>query len=222
VELMGVNQYAADQEFYNQLTTTNNFLPWLQDTAQANVASLWSTVYRDVIILDSSNRVAGVMNLTSSDLGQATNRDRLKEMLRSVANAGDSDGDKLPDHWEYRTFGALTATPTGDSDNDGYNNSVELALGTNANDPADFPRVAPGFSNSQQFKVSFNRWAGEAADYLVETSTDLLNWTNSPVAIRHSTTNYFDGTGRSRATYYLQSSAVQPVGFVRLNVRPRQ
>ena len=218
-----MNQYAADQEFYNQLTTTNNLLPWLQDTAQANVASLWNTTYRDVVILDSSNRVAGVMNLTANDLGQPTNRARLKEMLRSVANAGDSDGDKLPDHWEYQTFGGLTATPTGDNDHDGYNNAVELALGTNANDPADFPRVTPGFSNSQQFKVSFDRWAGAAADYLVETSTDLLSWTNSSLTLQNSATNYFDGTGRSRASYNLiQSSAVQPGAFLRLNVRPRQ
>jgi len=216
---MGVNQYAADQEFYNQLTTTNNLLPWLQDTAQANVASLWNTTYRDVVILDSSNRVAGVMNLTTYDLGQATNRARLKEMLRSVANAGDSDGDKLPDHWEYRTFGGLTATPTGDNDNDGYNNAVELALGTNANDPADFPRIVPSFSNSQQFKVSFDRWAGIAADYLVETSTDLLSWTNSPLALQNSTTNYFDGTGRSRASYILTSPST--AHFMRLNLRPR-
>src|SRR5687768_17919005 len=108
---MGVNQYTANVESFNQLTTANNLLPWLQDTAQPNVESLWNAAYRDVIILDASNRVAGVMNLTANDLGQATNRARLKEMLRTVANAGDSDGDKLPDHWEYRTFGALTPTP---------------------------------------------------------------------------------------------------------------
>lgn len=220
---MGVNQYAADQDYYNQLTTTNNLLPWLQDTAQANVASLWQTTYRDVVILDSSNRVAGVLNLTTHDLGNPANRDQLKGMLRTAASAGDSDDDKLPDHWEYRTFGSLTATPTDDTDNDGFNNAVELSLGTNANDPADFPRPAPNVSSSGQFKVSFDRWASGAADYLVETSTNLVNWTNSTQMIQSSTTNYFDGTGRSRSSYILTgSSAIQPGGFVRLNVRPRQ
>lgn len=223
VELIGVNQSAADQEYYNQLTTATNLLPWLQDTAQANVAALWNIAYRDVVILDSSNRVTGVINLTTYDLAQAANRDRLKEMLRAAANAGDSDGDKLPDHWEYSTFGDLAATPSEDPDKDGYNNAMELAFGTKANDPADFPRVILGFTNSKQFKVSFDRWAGGAADYLIETSTNLLNWTNSQFIVRTSTTNYCDGTGRSRTSYNLnRSTTIQPEGFMRLNLRPRQ
>jgi hypothetical protein len=223
VELLGVNQPAADLEEYNRLTTATNLLPWLQDTAQANVAALWNAAYRDVMILDSSNRVTGVMNLSTYDLTLPANRDRLKEMLRTTANAGDSDGDKLPDHWEYRSFAGLNATGGEDADGDGFNNFLELAFGTNPNSRAEVPIVNLGFNSANRFQVSFDRWAGGASDYLVEMSTNLVDWTSSAVHLLSITTNYCDGTGRSRTTYNLRRSPAQlPTGVVRINARPKE
>jgi hypothetical protein len=220
VELLGVNQSTANIESFIQIATTNNLLPWLQDTTGA-VWSLWGATYRDVIILDSSNRVTGVMNLTQDDLGLPANRARLKEMLRAAANAGDSDGDKLPDHWEHAMFGGLTAGAGEDPDGDGYSNLLELAFGTKPNDAGQFPRADPGFANTKQFTASFDRWAGSAADYLLETSTNLAQWTQGAASLQSSTTNYYDGTGRGRATYSLIPNGTnQPAGFVRINARP--
>jgi len=218
-----VNQSGADLESDNRLTTATNLLPWLQDTIQANVASLWNTAYRDVVILDSSNRVAGVMNLTTYDLTQAANRDRLKALLRATANAGDSDGDKLPDHWEYRSFGGLNATGVEDTDGDGFNNFLELAFGSNPNNSAELPRVNFGFNSANRFQVSFERWAGGASDYLVEMSTNLVDWTGSTVSIFNTSTNYCDGTGRSQTTYNLRRPSMQlPTGLIRINARPKE
>jgi hypothetical protein len=222
IELLGVNRPTDNIESYNNLTTMGNVLPWLQDTPEANTWVRWAVTYRDVVILDSSNRFAGVLNLTTSDLALEANRIRLKEMLRAVANAGDSDRDKLPDHWEHRYLGGLSAGPDDESDHDGHVNRRELAFGTKPNDPADFPRITLGFTSSKQFQVSFDRWSGAAAEYLVEMSTNLVQWTNSAVDLRTSTTNYFDGTGRARSTHSLtRSSTTQPAAFLRINTPPK-
>ena len=221
-ELLAVNQFNATNSIDIYTFSSGNIIPLVQDTFQANVWSAWDVEYRDVVILDSSNRVAGIMNLTYNDLAIPTNREQLKQMFRNVANSGDSDADKLPDHWEYRSFGGLSAAPGDDPDGDGVSNLNELAFGSNPNDPLSFPRVTLGFTASKQFRVSFDRWAGSALDFLVEGSTNLFTWTNSASFIRSTTTNHWDGTGRSRATYSLvRSSTVQPSGFVRVNARPR-
>ncbi len=225
IELLGVNRYTDDLELYNNLTSSNNVLPWLQDTSQVNAWSLWGVTYRDVIILDSSNRVAGVMNLTDNDLTHATNRTRLKEMLRAVVEAGDSDRDRLPDHWEYRSFTHLNARADEDTDGDGFNNLVELAFATRPTDPLDVPRLNlahNGQSGANQFVVTFDRWAGSAVEYVIDISTNLFDWVGSGLNARNVSSNYFDGTGRSRTTSILTgSSAVQSAGFVRINAKPK-
>ena len=81
--------------------TFGRTMPFLQDTKVDPLWQSWTAKYRDVIILDSSNRVEAVFNLTVNDLSVSTNRTRLKELFRAVANGGDSDVDRLPDHWEY-------------------------------------------------------------------------------------------------------------------------
>jgi len=221
VELVGVNRNSDNIPAANFTASYGKTLPWLQDT-QTNVWALWSAEYRDVIILDSSNRVVNVMNLTFNDLSVANNRDRLKEILRNTANAGDSDGDKLPDHWEYRYLGGLQAEGEMDSDNDGFNNFMELAFGSNPQAFRDIPRIQFGFNASRQFTVSFDRWAGSAGEYLVETSTDLMQWSGATQVIRTLTTGLFDGTGRARNTHNLtRNSLVQKQGVIRVNARPK-
>lgn len=59
-------------------------LPWLQETEDDAVWSDWGVTYRDVIILDAGNIVAGVYNLTSYDLSVSANREALKQMLRDA------------------------------------------------------------------------------------------------------------------------------------------
>ena len=62
-------------------------LPWLQDTAEQDVWATWDPTWRDVIILDSRNRVFTVVNLTNNNLAVAENYEVLKQLLR---DAGES------------------------------------------------------------------------------------------------------------------------------------
>jgi len=47
----------------------------------------------------------------------------------------DTDGDGLPDPWEYQFFGNLAQTASGDADADGRTNQAEYVSGTLPNDP---------------------------------------------------------------------------------------
>jgi alpha-tubulin suppressor-like RCC1 family protein len=46
----------------------------------------------------------------------------------------DHDSDDMPDWWEVEHFGAISATPSGDTDGDGVSNAAEFAAGTSPMD----------------------------------------------------------------------------------------
>lgn len=56
---------------------------------------------------------------------------------------GDSDGDGLPDWWEYTYFGSLDETADGDYDGDGLNNYYEYILRNEGADPTDPKSLDP-------------------------------------------------------------------------------
>ena len=68
--------------------------------------------------------------------------------------AVDSDGDGLPDAWEYQYFGDLTPVGTDDPDGDGKNNLTEFLLGTHPNALEEIV-IPDGFPS---------RWINEARD----------------------------------------------------------
>lgn len=163
-----------------------NILPWLQDTATDRVWASWGIAYRDVLILDAFNRPVGKDNLTGHDLGVKANYDNLKKMLLNAAIPSDSDRDGLPDDWERFWFDSLAPLPTGDEDNDGFNNGVEFAFSTNPKDSSVFPRLQPFIarpSGKPALATTFRRFAGGTVDFVVETSPDLSNWTANPTQI---------------------------------------
>src|SRR5262249_42153630 len=53
----------------------------------------------------------------------------------------DSDRDGLDDNWERSWFGNLLANPQDDPDDDGYNNAMEQAMGTDPTAPNDVFRL---------------------------------------------------------------------------------
>lgn len=64
---------------------------------------------------------------------------------RSEGALADSDADGLPDIWEIAHFGDLSASATGDPDNDGWTNLVEFRRGsdpTRASDASLAPSLA--------------------------------------------------------------------------------
>ena len=49
------------------------------------MVATWAPTYRDVIVVDSDNRVVTAYNLTANDLGVTENYDDLKDILLTAA-----------------------------------------------------------------------------------------------------------------------------------------
>ena len=82
IALLGVG--AAGEEAANTEMVSGRVLPWLQDTADANVWVAWQVTYRDVFVLDAKGEVRFVYNLTDNDLAKPGNYHALKTMLLDV------------------------------------------------------------------------------------------------------------------------------------------
>jgi len=222
VEIIGINGAADNSPFYNQVVSAGRTCPWLQDTVIDKAWTSWGVTYRDVRLLDSSNRLAGVYNLTTHDLGNPAKYEALKAMFIALANGGDSDQDRLPDHWEERYLKGLSGDAEGDPDGDTFKNYLEFAFGSDPLDPASRPDLRLSFNGSRQFTASIERWAGAGAGIVAEVSTNLLPnaWFSGSTMIRSNTVNLYDGTGRGRSTFLLSKPAhQQPAAFLRLNAR---
>ena len=109
------------------------------------------------------------------------------ETLLNLTLGVDSDGDGLPDAWEYALIqmlgGGLTLqdiTPNGDADADGISNYDEYIAGTYAWDLEDGLRLNLVRRGGQGPVVQFFGIAGRNYDVLA--TTNLVNW--SPVSVR--------------------------------------
>lgn len=65
--------------------TQGRTLPWTQDTVAENVWGAWQVTYRDVVVLDPSNRALAVFNVTKHNLQRPAARDSLVRILRQAA-----------------------------------------------------------------------------------------------------------------------------------------
>jgi hypothetical protein len=223
VEILGINM--LNDAVFNPLILSERKLPWLQETAMANVWDSWGATWRDVQIVDSRGRLQAVYNLTSHDLANELNRATLKQLFLSAAKILDSDGDHLPDDWEMQYFGNLSASRSADSDGDGYDNFSEYAFGTNPLDPKSRPFVAPKIAASTQNSVmnlTLRRRSGGFLDYSIFELNDL---NGSPVnasglSPAQELRNVFDGSGTVEAIYAISASA--PHKFISLRAVQRQ
>lgn len=225
VEILGINE--PSQAPYNHLVAQSlNVLPWLQDTTQQDLWGKWQIAYRDVLVLDSFNRPVLKDNLTQHDLGQVQNYNALKNALLQLGVPADSDKDGLPDDWEFGWFGSLSPTPEGDDDGDGVNNLTEFTLASSARDPLSVPRIE-GYlakpAGKPALGVVFRRFVGGAASFVVETSSDLINWTNRTSDIYRvgPVRNLYNGAGGAEVRYQQTATAgAKPAGFIRVRVVP--
>ena len=83
VQIHGVN--GAGLESGNAATCQGRTIPWLQDTASAQVYQEWKVTYRDVIIVNQRNEAVAAYNLTSHNLAIQETYDELKALLRQTA-----------------------------------------------------------------------------------------------------------------------------------------
>lgn len=84
MSILGVNQAGYERD--NPLIVDGRSLPWLQELSSDDAWGDWGVEYRDVVILDSTNVIVDVLNLTDNNLQDEANRNVLKQKLR---NAGE-------------------------------------------------------------------------------------------------------------------------------------
>jgi len=87
VHILGVNETGAESG--NSTIVQGREIPWLQETSDQDVWSAWKVTYRDVVILDTTNTVIDVFNLTVHDLSKPEEYAALKAMLVAAATPED-------------------------------------------------------------------------------------------------------------------------------------
>lgn len=88
IEIFGVND-ARHARGNDLIDAMERDLPWLQDSDAQDVWNRWSPEYRDLVILDRSNRQVAVFNLTIHDIGQPDELATLRALLLEVAGVSE-------------------------------------------------------------------------------------------------------------------------------------
>jgi hypothetical protein len=84
VQNLMVNQQGAESGIPSACMGRD--LALVQDTESAKAWDSWVVTYRDVVILDAQNRVAGIYNLTENNLADPDKYEVLKDFLRQAAS----------------------------------------------------------------------------------------------------------------------------------------
>lgn len=186
---------------------TNNWIPAVS-LSQADGLALQTNVPATVVhglyeYLDGTSmatpHVAGAVAFAAMNFPSETVTQRVQRILTNVdvvaglqgqVHTGgrlnlqrtvDTDGNGLPDWWEFRYFGHLTGTdPNADPDHDGMNNLAEWIAGTNPTNAASVLRLTlVSATNANNVVLSWPSVAGK--NYWLARSTNLLTGFNSIV-----------------------------------------
>jgi hypothetical protein len=127
----------------------------------------------------------GVNNVTiaASDNASPPN---VRSQIVTFTRIADADTDGLPDSWQdaHGLVGA-DRSPTADPNHNGVNNLLEYAfnLDPNTSELPGLPLCAVALNPADgklHLRFSYRHWIGGGGlDYVVETSTDLANWSTA-------------------------------------------
>ncbi len=132
----------------------------------------------------------------------------------SLVPPADTDGDGLPDEWEFRYFHSLNASggaPGDDPDHDGLTNAAELLAGTDPTDAASVLRVTATQVVGTDVRISFTSVTGKT--YRLERSPRI---TGSPWTV---VVDHIAGLGQVTQTLDIGGFA-EPSQFYRLRLVP--
>lgn len=205
-------------------------MTWLREVDGQEPSKTWTVPlparptgaveYRDAIILDHNNSFYAVQNLTTERISDnQTNLDKFVATIQAAATTEDSDGDRLPDHWELDTFGnldATTSTPTS-------GNIPALTAFVTGATPAPFA-ISQRSTRPFIFSLAVRLGTSTAGlRFQLQASTDggktwIYNPTDWELDAASSYTPY-DGTGtRISAFRYLPSSTPGPDTLFRFHI----
>ena len=88
---MAVQLHAVNEIGYSsgiETAVEKGTLPLLQDDSTQEVWARWDVTYRDVVVLDGENRIAGVVNLSNNSLANESTWNTLKSLLLEASGQG--------------------------------------------------------------------------------------------------------------------------------------
>jgi hypothetical protein len=85
LDLEGHGLNAVGHEEGNAQACEGRTLAWLQDQPGVDVWEVWDIAYRDCVVLDASNRVYAIYNLTLHDLNATENFEELEALVLEAA-----------------------------------------------------------------------------------------------------------------------------------------
>ena len=84
IQILGVNRVGSESG--NTTISTGRILPWLQDTAAAQVWYAWHADTDEIFILDTENRSYATFSVGAYPLDTPANYDALKSLLLQAAH----------------------------------------------------------------------------------------------------------------------------------------